>query len=105
MSVTAKTRRLNRQGAKTPSASGWYVYIARCGDGSLYTGITTDLSRRMAEHSSGRGAKYTRGRGGVRLAYAERRRSKGRALSREAAIKRLRRAEKVALISGPEHAS
>lgn len=75
------------------------MYIAECSDGSLYTGITTDLERRMSEHSSGRGAKYTRGRGGVRLAYSERGRTKGRALSREAAIKGLRRAEKLALIS------
>jgi len=77
----------------------WFVYVARCADGTLYTGVTTDLARRMAEHSSGRGAKYTRGRGGVRLAYSERRRTKGRALSREAAIKRLRRPDKLALIS------
>lgn len=75
----------------------WYVYVARCGDGTLYTGITTDLARRMAQHSGGRGAKYTRRRGPVRLRYWETRRTKGQALRREAEIKRMRRAEKLKL--------
>jgi predicted GIY-YIG superfamily endonuclease len=75
----------------------WYVYVARCGDGTLYTGVTTDVARRLREHREGRGAKYTRGRGGVRLRYCEPQPTHGRALSREAAIKRLRRAEKLML--------
>jgi len=75
----------------------WYVYVAECGDGTLYTGVTTDLARRMGEHASGRGAKYTRGRGGVRLRAWEACATKGRALSREAAIKRMARAVKRAL--------
>ena len=75
----------------------WYVYILELGDGTLYTGITTDLAARIARHAAGRGAKYTRGRGGARLRYWEAHPAKGAALSREAAIKRLTRAEKLAL--------
>ena len=76
----------------------WTVYILRCGDGSLYTGITTDLPRRMAAHESGRGAAYTRGRRPLHLVYTERRRGRSAALRREAAIKRLPRHAKLALI-------
>jgi len=49
----------------------WYVYILRCGDGTLYTGITDDVDRRLAAHRAGRGAKYTRGRGPLELVYLE----------------------------------
>lgn len=76
----------------------WIVYILRCGDGSLYTGITSDLARRLAAHESGRGAAYTRGRRPLRLVYTERRRGRSAALRREAAIKRLPRVAKLALI-------
>ena len=76
----------------------WTVYILRCRDGSLYTGITTDLPRRMAAHESGRGAAYTRGRRPLHLVYTERRRGRSSALRREAAIKRLPRHAKLALI-------
>lgn len=75
----------------------WYVYVAEMGDGTLYTGSTTDLAARIARHAAGRGAKYTRGRGGARLRYWEAHPSKGAALSHEAAIKRLTRTEKLAL--------
>jgi putative endonuclease len=75
----------------------WYVYVARCGDGTLYTGVTTDVARRLRQHRAGRGAKYTRGRGGLRLRYCEEQPTRGRALSREAAIKRLPRVEKLRL--------
>jgi putative endonuclease len=75
----------------------WYVYVAEMGDGTLYTGATTDLAARIARHKAGRGAKYTRGRGGARLRYWEAHATKGAALSREAAIKRLTRAQKLAL--------
>jgi predicted GIY-YIG superfamily endonuclease len=77
----------------------WFVYVLRCRDGSLYTGVTTDLARRLAAHQSGRGARYTRGRLPVRLVYRERAASRGAALRREASIKRLRRAAKLALVS------
>ena len=76
----------------------WYVYILRCGDGTLYTGITDDIPRRLAAHRAGKGAKYTRGRGPLELVYQERVPDKSAALRREAAIKRLRRGEKERLI-------
>jgi len=81
---------------------GWKVYIARCADGTLYTGIALDAKRRIAEHngSGARGARYTRGRRPVRLVYTERRASRSAAARREAAIKRLPRREKEALIRG-----
>lgn len=75
----------------------WFVYVVRCRDGTLYTGIAKDLERRLEEHASGRGAKYTRGRGPLRLRYWETHRTKGRALRREAAIKRMTRSEKLRL--------
>ena len=76
----------------------WYVYILRCGDGTLYTGITDNVPRRLAVHRSGRGAKYTRGRGPLELVYTEQVPDKSAALKREIQIKRLRRAEKERLI-------
>ena len=76
----------------------WYVYILRCGDGTLYTGITDDIPRRLAAHRAGKGAKYTRGRGPLELVYQEQVPDKSAALRREAAIKRLRRGEKERLI-------
>ena len=79
---------------------GYWVYVLRCGDGTLYTGVTTDVERRLREHESGRGAKYTRSRGPLTLVYRETQPDKGAALRREAAIKRLPRAEKLALIAG-----
>lgn len=77
----------------------WIVYILECADGSLYTGITNDLARRMRAHASGRGAKYTKHRGPFTVRYTESLESKGAALQREAAIKSLDRAAKVALIA------
>ena len=76
----------------------WNVYILRCGDGTLYTGITDDLDRRLCMHREGKGAKYTRGRGPLTLAYCETVASKSEALKREHAIKQLTRAEKLALM-------
>lgn len=76
----------------------WYVYILRCGDGSLYTGITDDVDRRLAAHRAGKGAKYTRGRGPLELVFRERQPDKSAALRRERFIKRLSRADKLALI-------
>jgi len=75
----------------------WVVYILECNDGSLYTGITDDLSQRVATHNAGKGAKYTRGRGPLILRYRETCEDKSSALKREHAIKRLRREEKLAL--------
>ena len=80
-----------------------FVYMLRCGDGSLYTGSTTDLARRLAAHSSGHGAKYTRSRLPVAMVYWEEVPDWSAALRREAAIKRLSRPRKLALIgaTGP----
>ena len=74
-----------------------WVYMLECGDGSLYTGWTNDLARRLAAHQSGRGAKYTKGRAPVRLVYAEQCTDKSAALRREAAVKALPRARKLEL--------
>ena len=76
----------------------WNVYILRCGDGSLYTGISTDVARRLEEHRSGKGAKYTRSRGPLELVYEEACADKSAALRRELEIKALPRAEKLKLI-------
>ena len=80
----------------------WFVYMLRCRDGSLYTGYTDDVARRLAVHQSGKGAKYTRSRLPVTLAYQEELTDKSEALRREAAIKKLSRAQKLALIEGVE---
>ena len=76
----------------------WYVYILLCGDGTLYTGITTDVPRRLQMHRSGKGAKYTRGRQPLELAYTEVCDDHSQALKREWQIKQLSRAEKEKLI-------
>ena len=80
----------------------YYVYLLRCGDGSLYTGYTDDVERRLRVHQSGKGAKYTRSRLPVELAYSEELPDKSAALRREAAIKKMTRAEKLALIEHKE---
>lgn len=79
---------------------GWQVYILRCGDGSLYTGIARDAQKRFAQHEAGRGARYTRGRGPLALVYVEAAATHGEALRREAGIRRLGRAGKEALVKG-----
>ena len=75
----------------------WFVYLLRCGDGSLYCGITDDVSRRLEAHAAGKGAKYARGRGPLELVYTEACESDSGALKREAAIKKLKRQEKLRL--------
>lgn len=82
----------------------WTVYILRCADGTLYTGATTDSRRRLAQHAAGTGARYTRSRLPVHLVYEERVRGRGAALRREAALKRMSRAEKLALVTGAAEA-
>lgn len=74
------------------------MYLLRCADGSLYTGITNDLNRRCRQHNAGRASRYTRGRLPVELVYQESQASQGLALKREAAIKALSRREKDLLI-------
>lgn len=79
----------------------WLVYMIRCDDDSLYTGVTTDLERRWLEHSGQRkGAKYFRGRRPMQLVYLESGHGRGSALRREAAIKRLSRDAKQTLVLG-----
>ena len=76
----------------------WYVYIVRCGDASLYTGVTSDIFRRVAEHNAGRGARYTRAHLPVALAAAWRLSSRAEAMAAELALKRLERSAKLRLI-------
>ena len=76
----------------------YYVYLLRCADGTLYTGFTNDLARRLTAHNAGKGAKYTRSRLPVDLVYWENFPNKSSALRREYAIKRLPRGQKLALI-------
>lgn len=78
----------------------WHAYLLRCGDGTLYAGATNDLAARLAAHASGRGAKYTRGRGPLMLAWKRRAKDRGAAQRIEAAVKRLSRAGKLALVDG-----
>lgn len=76
----------------------WELYILRCGDGTFYTGIARDAEKRLEVHRSGKGAKYTRGRGPLQIVYRERCPDHGTALRREYAIKQLSRDEKERLI-------
>jgi putative endonuclease len=82
--------------ARSPkeNSSGWQVYMILCSDRSLYTGITTDVERRFAEHASGRGAKYFRGREPVTLVYLEGGHDRASASRREASLKKLPTAKK-----------
>jgi putative endonuclease len=75
-----------------------HVYVLECADDTLYTGYTTDVERRVAEHDAGEGAKYTRGRTPVTLVHVETFETRSAAMSREAEVKALSRAEKAALV-------
>lgn len=77
----------------------WYLYILRCKDNTLYTGIAVDVEARLEMHRSGKGAKYTRGRGPLELVYTEECGSHSEALKREIAVKRLTRQKKEELIA------
>ena len=77
----------------------WKLYILRCGDGSLYTGITTDVEKRLEAHRTGKGAKYTRGRGPLELVYCEDCGDHSAALKRELEIKAMTREEKLNMIN------
>ncbi|MGI2059174.1 GIY-YIG nuclease family protein [Shewanella baltica] len=82
------------------SSSLWYLYLVRCANGHLYTGVTTNVARRFSEHQSGgiKSAKYLRGKGPLTLMYQEQVGSHGDALRREIAVKKLSRAQKLVLI-------
>ena len=77
----------------------WYVYMLRCGDGTLYTGMTDNVKKRFAAHCAGKGAKYTRGRGPLELVYTEAVSDKSAALRREYEIKKMSRQRKLDLIT------
>ena len=77
----------------------WSVYILECADGTLYTGISSNVQQRIANHEKGKGARYTKGRGPFTHVHTEQKETKGEALKREREIKSLRRKEKLALIS------
>lgn len=77
----------------------WHLYVVRCRDGQLYTGIATDVSRRVAEHERGNGAKYLRGRGPLALVFSARVGTRERALRMEHAFKRLPKDRKESVVS------
>ena len=83
---------------KKPPGDSWFVYILRCADGTLYTGITKDVKRRRQQHNAGTASRYTRSRIPVRLVYHEAHPSQSSALKRELAIKAMTRKEKLAMI-------
>jgi predicted GIY-YIG superfamily endonuclease len=83
---------------KKPPGDPWLVYILRCADGSLYTGITKDVKRRCQQHNDGTASRYTRSRRPTKLVYQEAHASRSSALKREAAIKAMTRRDKLALI-------
>ena len=78
----------------------YWLYILECGDGTLYTGTAADVDKRLKAHQAGKGAKYTRGRGPLRVVYREDCGDKSAALKREYAVKQLTREEKLALMGG-----
>ena len=81
-----------------PPARSWYVYLVECRDGTFYTGVACDVERRVAEHNSGSGARYTRGRAPVRVVAASRAMEKRAAYRLEWAVKQLPRAEKLSAV-------
>jgi putative endonuclease len=90
--------RVTKKNQKKPPA--WFLYILKCGDGTLYTGITTDLRRRVHQHNNGSASRYTRRRLPVKLIYHERCHGRSSALKKEYALKQLSRKEKEKHIKG-----
>jgi predicted GIY-YIG superfamily endonuclease len=91
-------RRKDRRPSAKPSGKAWFVYLLLCADGTLYTGIAKDVSRRCQQHNAGTASRYTRSRLPVELVYQEAHASRGSALMREAAIKALPRRQKESII-------
>jgi len=91
--------------SSTDASGGHHVYVIECRDGTYYTGYTTNVERRVAEHNAGTAAKYTRGRRPVELVHVETYDSQSAAMQREYAIKQLRRREKEQLVQGGTEAS
>ena len=96
-SMQKKSRIMKRKAIDSPGA-GWFVYVVRCRDGSLYTGITNALERRLSRHDAGKASRYTRSRLPVRLVYQEPSENRSSALKREWAIKAMTRRGKLAMI-------
>lgn len=92
-----KPKKGRRPRARSPRKN-WFVYIVRCADGSLYTGITKDVKRRCQQHNAGTASRYTRSHRPVKVVYQEARPSQSSALKREAAIKAMTRQEKLTMI-------
>ena len=88
----------DRKPKARPSGKEWFVYMVRCADGSLYTGIAKDVTRRCQQHNAGTASRYTRSRLPVVVVYQEGHASRSLALRREAAIKALTRRQKLSLI-------
>jgi predicted GIY-YIG superfamily endonuclease len=82
-----------------PDKNQWFVYMLECADGTLYTGVSNDLAKRIEKHNTGKGAKYTRSRLPVKLVYSETAPDKGEALKKEIKMKQLSRTEKLELIN------
>ncbi len=95
--VTGKARIISGENMRETTRN--YTYILKCGDGSLYTGWTNDIAARLEQHRSGKGAKYTRGRGPLQLVYLEVHDTRSEAMSREARIKRFTKSEKLKLLA------
>ena len=91
-------REKDRRPGTTPSGTTWFVYLLRCADATLYTGIAKDVSRRCQQHNAGTASRYTRCRLPVEVVYQEPHASRGSALRREAAIKALPRRQKESII-------
>lgn len=88
-----------------PKETQWFVYLLLCSDGSLYTGITNDLERRIAQHNDGKGAKYTRSRRPVKLVYRHNCIDQSDALKQEHSIKQMSREKKLLMIDQGSHGS
>lgn len=95
----AKIKKKTKAKTKVKPKAKWHLYILHCKDGSLYTGITNDIERRLNAHECGKGAKYTRGRGPFKLMHKESFKDRSKASKREAEIKALTREEKFALFA------
>jgi len=83
---------------KQNNVTPWFIYVIRCRNGDLYTGISTDVQRRLAEHQSGKGAKYLRGRGPLHLVFQQPVGSRSEALKAELAFKKLKKTDKERMI-------
>lgn len=96
--MAAKKKKLKKKKRAPKPRVVWHVYLLRCGDKSLYCGMTNELEARLKKHQAGKGARYTRSHLPVKLAYAEKVKNRSAALKREYAIKQLSRVEKERLV-------